>query len=401
MKENRTIHIAIVNERVHEDSIMEALSPVADCTSVVHDDIIHITATTTEERSSHPDKDCALTADIITELDTEDKIEGILDGLGCCYVLMPKESIFMTTEGVSRAGGLSDLLRAVHRLNGNAKTMVKFSSSQDIGFALRNALFYPTNALFRTLLLDEDRHTEKLALSAPDDIQAVSRFWAYGEYRDHPLCFVDIGKPAPEQIIDILSQYDEWYGNTDQDTEDYALEFQILTRMLLSDGKLLVNPKYLDVTEPDVIEWQDAMLADIGAPVAKDGSTAFALVRRMNQNEINALYSAISHEPSLFTEGNCFVYGGYHFTPLQQIIGKNTDMKALVRRIVSNSSLGFSTYSWRRFPYSYDDFYKAAGTIGAGSCDLFRCLETGLVYIPGENELFIYSGKVDKSSILN
>ena len=37
----------------------------------------------------------------------------------------------------------------------------------------------------------------------------------------------------------------------------------------------------------------------------------------------------------------------------------------------------------------YEEFYKKSSDKEA---DLFLCLENGLIYIPGENELFLYIG---------
>ena len=37
--------------------------------------------------------------------------------------------------------------------------------------------------------------------------------------------------------------------------------------------------------------------------------------------------------------------------------------------------------------YSYDDFYAASTD---KECDIFRCMETGRLYVPSANELFEY-----------
>lgn len=240
--------------------------------------------------------------------------------------------------------------------------------------------------------LQEGPMQEHAPLLLLDDYISVMRFWAYGPYKTHPLCFVDIGKPSPSQVVRILSQYDEWYGNTDQDTEDYALEYQILARMLLCDNKLLLNPKFLDTTEPDMVSWLDDMLREIRTPTTKDGLTAFALARRLRQDEITALYRSCDGESEQVTAATPFIYCGYHFQPLLQIDERKVDANKLMRQVSSDTALGMSTYDWRRFPYSYNGFYAAACTVGARHMDLFRCVENGLVYIPGENELFLYHG---------
>ena len=58
---------------------------------------------------------------------------------------------------------------------------------------------------------------------------------------------------------------------------------------------------------------------------------------------------------------------------------------------VKNGQHDGSIYASFDFPkYSYDDFYAVSN---APTADVFRCLETGRNYIPGENELFGYEGE--------
>ncbi len=65
--------------------------------------------------------------------------------------------------------------------------------------------------------------------------------------------------------------------------------------------------------------------------------------------------------------------------------------KELVAQTRSNTELHLSTYHTEDFPkYSYDEFYAVSN---APTADIFRCLETGHNYIPGENELFGYEGE--------
>lgn len=52
------------------------------------------------------------------------------------------------------------------------------------------------------------------------------------EYEGQPLYFLE--QPMTEkQKLDLIQKFDEWYGNTDQETTVWALEFQIIVRMLL------------------------------------------------------------------------------------------------------------------------------------------------------------------------
>ena len=83
-----------------------------------------------------------------------------------------------------------------------------------------------------------------------------------------------------------------------------------------------------------------------------------------------------------------FAYGGYHFTHIRQFRKDEGDFFAISRRLESDMALGFSTYPERqKFQYDYEAFYKAATD---KDCDLFRCEETGKIYMPGKNELFLY-----------
>ena len=86
--------------------------------------------------------------------------------------------------------------------------------------------------------------------------------------------------------------------------------------------------------------------------------------------------------------GKAFAYGGHHFTPIRQFRKDEGDFFAISRRLESDMALGFSTYTeWQKFRYDYEAFYKASTD---KDCDLFRCEETGKIYVPGKNELFLY-----------
>ena len=76
----------------------------------------------------------------------------------------------------------------------------------------------------------------------------------------------------------------------------------------------------------------------------------------------------------------CFEYGGYHFFPLRRFAKGEGDFFALSKRLESDPSVGLSEYKERqKFPYSYDDFYKAATN---PNYDIFCCVENGKSYVP-------------------
>ena len=82
-----------------------------------------------------------------------------------------------------------------------------------------------------------------------------------------------------------------------------------------------------------------------------------------------------------------FEYGGYHFTPIRKFHKKEGDFFAISKRLASDPNLGLCTYQDRqKAPYDYKGFYTVATD---KECDVFRCEENGLLYVPGENELFI------------
>ncbi len=88
-----------------------------------------------------------------------------------------------------------------------------------------------------------------------------------------------------------------------------------------------------------------------------------------------------------------FEYGGYHFTPHRQFRKGEVD-----RRLAGDSRpwKKDAQYAMRNMwsdravnlpEYRYDDFYAASTD---KNCDIFRCTETGRLYVPGANELFGY-----------
>ena len=117
--------------------------------------------------------------------------------------------------------------------------------------------------------------------------------WAHYEYASTPLCFIKLGNEKnklPNQIIvDLLYLFDMWYGNTEQETTKWALEYQLLARMLISDGALLVNPKYL------VLDFENGArvpneLADILNRVSPMALNEYDKARALTQEEINQMY---------------------------------------------------------------------------------------------------------------
>ena len=67
---------------------------------------------------------------------------------------------------------------------------------------------------------------------------------------------------------------------------------------------------------------------------------------------------------------------------------KEGDFFAISKRLASDPNLGLCTYQERqKVPFDYRGFYAVSTD---KECDIFRCEENGLLYVPGKNELFIY-----------
>ena len=74
------------------------------------------------------------------------------------------------------------------------------------------------------------------------------------------------------------------------------------------------------------------------------------------------------------------------------MIEKPLNMAVITSRPYENftsaPNLGMCTYQERqKVPYDYKGFYAISTD---KECDVFRCEENGLLYVPGKNELFIY-----------
>lgn len=81
-----------------------------------------------------------------------------------------------------------------------------------------------------------------------------------------------------------------------------------------------------------------------------------------------------------------FKYKGFTFRPYRKLTQEERD-KAITPNctlgLSSDRELNLTTYSRT---YTHGSFYAASGN---SDKDLFVCLETGRVYVPGSNELFL------------
>lgn len=84
---------------------------------------------------------------------------------------------------------------------------------------------------------------------------------------------------------------------------------------------------------------------------------------------------------------NTFAYRGYHFTPFRKFHVRDGDFFEITKRLVSDREMGLCTYEWQKKSYSHKSFYKASPD---KKCDIFLCVENGKLYVPCENELFLF-----------
>ena len=101
-------------------------------------------------------------------------------------------------------------------------------------------------------------------------------------------------------------------------------------------------------------------------------------------------------------EPGIFEFGGYHFKPIRQFRKGEVDRhlkgdsrpwkmdaQYAMRNMSSDRGLGLTKYEWKKAgtDYSHENFFAASGNCNA---DIFMCIEIGKLYVPCENELFLY-----------
>ena len=85
-----------------------------------------------------------------------------------------------------------------------------------------------------------------------------------------------------------------------------------------------------------------------------------------------------------------FEYGGYHFSPERQFTAAENNFASISKRQNLDIDLGFCRENYAypsKYSYSHESFYAASPD---KTCDLFRCVEKGKLYIPCENDLQEY-----------
>ena len=220
----------------------------------------------------------------------------------------------------------------------------------------------------------------------------------------------------PEQTEELLQKMDAALAALPLDFEAYGTNYQQKTELLselhqYAEGTYTIFPTpeaepsfaepsghqmtmfdFLDtkaVTEPTVVDMSDV------EEIEEEEVTAKEDIPENQEQEITETSEGQEQKESeeeiteSWDEG-VFEYQGYHFEAVG-VLPEGIEGKDLVAQTRSNTELHLSTYHTEDFPkYSYDDFYAVSN---APTADVFRCLETGHNYIPGENELFGYEGE--------
>lgn len=198
----------------------------------------------------------------------------------------------------------------------------------------------------------------------------------------------------PEQTEELLQKMDAVLAALPLDFEVYGTNYQQKTE-LLSELHQYVEGTYTIFPTPEIepsfaepsghqmtmFDFLDTRA--MAEPTVVDMSD----VEEVEEEEVTA---KTAEELAESWDEGVFAYQGYHFEAVG-VLPEGIEGKDLVAQTRSNTELHLSTYHTEDFPkYSYDDFYAVSN---APTADVFRCLETGRNYIPGENELFGYEGE--------
>lgn len=155
------------------------------------------------------------------------------------------------------------------------------------------------------------------------------------------------------------------------------------------DTKAVIEPTVVDMSDVEEIE-EEEVTAEKSISESQEQKiieTSEGQEQKEPEEEVTA---KTAKELAESWDEGVFAYQGYHFEAVG-VLPEGIEGKDLVAQTRSNTELHLSTYHTEDFPkYSYDDFYAVSN---APTADVFRCLETGRNYIPGENELFGYEGE--------
>ena len=178
----------------------------------------------------------------------------------------------------------------------------------------------------------------------------------------------------------------------------YEQKLQLLTEVhQYVEGSYTIFPEQKVPDQADGLNGYQMSLFDIVSASEPEENTeepeveeSAAEVEEVQKGEPESEFESESVIVQEEWDENVFEYQGYHFEAVG-ILPQGLEGKELVNQTRGNTELHLTTYEREDdILYSYAGFYEASGSSKA---DIFRCMETGRNYIPGENELFGYEGE--------
>ena len=173
--------------------------------------------------------------------------------------------------------------------------------------------------------------------------------------------------------------------------ETYEKKLQLLTEVYqYVEGSYTIFPAQEVPDQADGLNGYQMSLFDIVSASEPEENTEEPEVEKVQKGEPESEFESESVIVQEEWDENVFEYQGYHFEAVG-VLPQGLEGKELVNQTRGNTELHLTTYEREDdILYSYAGFYEASGSSKA---DIFRCMETGRNYIPGENELFGYEGE--------
>ena len=176
--------------------------------------------------------------------------------------------------------------------------------------------------------------------------------------------------------------------------ETYEKKLQLLTEVhQYVEGSYTIFPVQEVPDQADVLNGYQMSLFDIvsaSEPEESEVEESSAEMEEVQKGETESEFEPESVIVQEQWDENIFEYQGYHFEAVG-VLPQGLEGKELVNQTRENTELHLTAYEREDdILYSYAGFYEASGSSKA---DIFRCMETGRNYIPGENELFGYEGE--------
>ena len=154
------------------------------------------------------------------------------------------------------------------------KVLIDNGIDRDEAATVLQALGY---VLLDTELYDERVHEEYIDVFPQVDAEDLFFMTVPCKEKDHEKLYAAVAK--------LLSKLDTWYGDTDQDTDEWAVEFALWSRMLLlplSNEEnsptlgVMLNPEKLDISDP---EQEDCLLGFIAAVGGNERAATYKTLR--------------------------------------------------------------------------------------------------------------------------